>query len=71
MQIMKTMYNLTDKVAVVTGGSSGIGRAIAQRFAREGAKVLIIARKEADLKITAESYPTISCLVGDLTEKSI
>lgn len=62
------MYNLTDKVAVVTGGSSGIGRAIARRFAREGAKVLIVARKEADLKATAHRYPGISYLVGDLTD---
>lgn len=54
------MYNLKDKVAVVTGGSSGIGRATAQRLATEGAKVLIIARKEADLKATAEGYPGIS-----------
>lgn len=64
------MYNLTDKVAVVTGGSSGIGRAIARRLAREGAKVLIVARKEADLKVTADGYPTISYLVGDLTDEA-
>lgn len=64
------MYNLTDKVAVVTGGSSGIGRAIAQRFAREGAKVLIVARKENDLKATADGYPSISYLVGDLTDEA-
>lgn len=61
------MYDLTDKVAVVTGGSSGIGRAIARRFAREGSKVLIVARNEADLKATADGYPSISYLVGDLT----
>lgn len=64
------MYNLKDKVAVVTGGSSGIGRAIARRLAREGAKVLIVARKENDLKVTAEGYPTISYIAGDLTDEA-
>jgi NAD(P)-dependent dehydrogenase (short-subunit alcohol dehydrogenase family) len=45
------------RVAVVTGAGSGIGRALAQRFASEGAKLALVDRDEAGLAATAESLP--------------
>jgi NAD(P)-dependent dehydrogenase (short-subunit alcohol dehydrogenase family) len=43
------MTALTNKVAIVTGASSGIGRATAKLFASEGAKVVVSARRKAEL----------------------
>jgi glucose 1-dehydrogenase len=44
---------LTDRVALITGASGGIGRVLARRYARAGAKVALVARRPDELKVTA------------------
>ena len=48
------MHRLTNRVAIITGSSSGIGKALALRFGAEGAKVIVTARRMALCEQTVE-----------------
>src|SRR5260370_18576365 len=56
------------KVAVITGGSSGIGLATVKRFVDEGAHVVITGRREKELKEAAASIKTnVTTVVSDVS----
>lgn len=57
--------SMKDRVAVVTGGSKGIGIAVARRFAESGAKVAILARGADDLKTARETLAKDGLAVRD------
>jgi NAD(P)-dependent dehydrogenase (short-subunit alcohol dehydrogenase family) len=66
---------LLGKKAIVTGGSRGIGKAIARELAREGVDVAIVARNKADLdatakELSAETNRRVIALTADVTSKA-
>lgn len=65
------MLKLEGKTALVTGGNSGIGLAIARRFTAEGARVVITGRRQAQLDAAvAEIGPAATAIAADLTRKA-
>ena len=68
----KYMLSILDAVAVITGGGSGIGRALAEFWLREGGKVVIadvaegpLQQAEAELRVISPSVTSLCCNVTD------
>ncbi|MBL8698475.1 MAG: SDR family NAD(P)-dependent oxidoreductase, partial [Alphaproteobacteria bacterium] len=61
---------LKDKVCIVTGGGSGIGRATCRVFAREGAKVVVADRKPEAAAAVARELPGAIALSVDVSKSA-
>lgn len=77
MDTIKSKFNLEGKVAVITGSSKGIGKAIALGLAESGAKVVISSRKQEAVDMVADEFKAmgleaigIQCHIGDSQERA-
>lgn len=73
---IRPLFELTDKVAIVTGASKGIGEAMARGLAEFGAKVIVSSRKQDAVDAVAASFREdgleatgIACHVGDAEQR--
>lgn len=66
--LSRSHRNLTGQRAILTGGSSGVGRALVRTLAERGTRLLVTGRREERLAAVAAEFPTqISFLAGDIT----
>ena len=69
---LNTLFDLTGQVAIVTGGSRGLGLQVAEALAEYGASLLLVARKEHELAATTEELRkagyTVDYMAADLSD---
>jgi gluconate 5-dehydrogenase len=63
-----SQFRLDGRTALVTGGSRGLGLEIATALAEAGARVALLARREAFFAEARKTIPDALCLVGDVTQ---
>lgn len=76
MNNIASKFDLSDKVAIVTGSSKGIGKSIAQGLAENGARVVVTSRKQEAVEAVAKSFREagleamgIACHVGNSEDR--
>ena len=61
---------LKGKIVLITGGSRGIGKSIAELFVKEGAKIIITSKNESMLKKTSKELGDVFYVKGDIRNNS-